>query len=132
MPLTSRDLDEIRRIVREELARALGPSAPQSVVADATTELDAVGDQLHRRALESWDKLRSGSAERKARSIPDGPFVDRYDAARLLGVTESTITSYIGSGKLTRRLVKGRLQVSRAEIDQLRATRPQRRRSRPE
>lgn len=131
MPLTGRDLDDIRRIVREELARALAPAAPTTTTTTSGKDEDEVSDaesvRLRQMAIA---RLRQNSAERAARPIPLGPFVDRYDAARLLGVTESTVTSYISSGRLTRNLVKGRIQVNRAEFDELLAARPERRRSR--
>lgn len=117
MPLTARDLEAIRTIVRDELARALAARDDRAVVANADAEFD--DNAMRQRVREDLAWLRRDAKERAARPIPNTPFVDRYDAARLLGVRMDTITNYTKRGLLTRHKVKGRLQISRAELDKL-------------
>jgi hypothetical protein len=87
MPLSRRDIEQIRRVVREEV------------------DTKRWRDQQHR------------SEERAAIPIPDSPFVDIYDARRLLNGTGVTANAWIRRGRLTRHDVDGRLGFSRAEID---------------
>ena len=67
MPLTARDLDEIRRIVREELARALGATEARVAEGNATGE-DAPVDperlRLRKLAEKNWAGLRAGTRGR--------------------------------------------------------------------
>jgi hypothetical protein len=127
MPLTSRDLEQIRRIVREEIERANRHAPPEhTAIANEPAQETAVAQDV--RAF--LERARREAAEREARPIPNTAFVDRYDAARLLGVTMDTITTYTKRGLLTRHMVKGKIQVSRSEIDTLLARGPRRSRRR--
>lgn len=117
--LTDDDLGRIRKIVREEVARALRRDQPTPA-----PQLDEKADAaLRERVRADIAEARRESAERAARPIPDGPFVDRYDAARLLDVMMDTVTAYARKGRLTKHKVKGKLLVSRSEVDAILATR---------
>jgi hypothetical protein len=59
------------------------------------------------------------AAERRARPIPDGPYLDSYDAARLANVMPTTVVGWVKAGKLTKKKVKGKLAIDRAELDAL-------------
>ena len=123
MPLTRTDFEQIRAIVREELAEALGREASSGTARALDGETEA-----HRAGRRAVKELIEASAERAARPIADGPFVDRYDASRLLGVSYATIRKWTKQGRVTRRLVRGCIEVSRAEIDAILAARPARKR----
>ncbi len=118
--LTASDLEQIRRIVREELARA--STAGQAD--DSITDGDLSDDYLSSRARRDIAEFHRRWDERAARPIPDGAFVDKYDASRLLGVRMDGVTRLTKAGSLTRHMVKGRIQVERAEIDAIIASRP--------
>ena len=114
MPLTSRDLEAIRAIVREEIARQHGEPDDDSSEA-ALEEAEQRGRAFMRRLMRE--------PVPPPKPIPDTPFIDRYDAARLLNVGLDTVRTYTKRGLLTKHKVKGRLQFSRAEIDKLLAER---------
>ena len=122
--LTRLDLEDIRRVVREELRHALEPRAGD---VGANNELGELAEEaVGRDVQELLKRLERETAERAARPIPNTPYVDRYDAARLLDVSYQTLREYTKRGLLTRRMVKGRIEVSRAEIDALLARRAKR------
>lgn len=122
MPLTRSDLERIRTIVKEEIRNAL--ASKRAEMPPTTNERET--SALRQQALDSIARMRREAAARAARPIPEGPFVDRYDAARLLGVTMDTVTSWVRSGRLSKHKANGKLQVMRSEIDLIVATRPKR------
>jgi hypothetical protein len=150
--LSRRDLEAIREIVREEVARAFSADRPRThpraqrdmneddQVTDARRlgRLHALASRpaiagedpeitAHRARMESEHRARVKRAEaRAAVTIPNGPFVDLYGARRLLAVTKVTANAWIRRGQLKRIKVDGRLQFSRAEIDAIIAEHKQR------
>lgn len=124
MSLTKNDLERLRLVIREEIARALSPQVRSAAGADSSTDDDeVVSAEMSKMATELLADIRRKWAEREARPIPNTPTVDVYDAARLLGISGGMVSSYVKRGLLTRTKVKGRLQVSRAEIDAMLASR---------
>ncbi len=111
MTLSSYDLARIRQIVRDELESALGR---RREVGQEDHDADKT---LPTEVREMIGDLRRKSAERAARPISDGPFVDGYDAARLAGVMPGTVVGWVRQGLLTKHKVKNRLQIDRAELD---------------
>jgi len=66
--------------------------------------------------------------QRAARQIPDTPFIDLYDARRLLNeATGITANAWIRRGRLKRYRIDGRLQISRAEVEAILAEHRRRR-----
>lgn len=142
MPLSQRDLDALRKIVREEVESAL---RNQCVEPDDFAADDIPPDHRDGIAREAWldvhawrspvpgehpaiterrefyEKRRKErerrAAARAAIPIPDTPFVEIYDARRLLKGTGATANAWIRRGRLKRVRIGGRLRVSRAEID---------------
>jgi predicted site-specific integrase-resolvase len=116
--LTHRDLDAIRSIVREEIKRALESSSKQERDEEEVKEFE---DLLAFMRSPEWkahhEELARKRAVRAALPIPDGPFVDIYDARRLLKPTRVTANAWIKRGRLKRLKVDGRIQISRSEID---------------
>ena len=120
MTLTRRDLDLIRQVVRSELERLghdVGPLRPSEQDDDEHED-----PEIAREAQQLIDKMRRTARERAARPMPQGA-LDRYDAARLAGVSMDTVGSWVRRGLLPGRKVKGRLEVDRAELEQFLATR---------
>lgn len=72
--------------------------------------------------------LQRKREERAARRIPRTPFVDVYDARRLLNdATGITANAWIRRGRLKRHRVDGRVRISRAEINAILAEHRRRR-----
>jgi hypothetical protein len=116
--LTQRDLQAIRAIVREEIEDALAAEkhkareADIDALPDEDVSVDNAGWRQH------YEELKRKRNERAARPIPNTPFVDIYDARRLLNeATRVTANAWIRRGRLTRHKIDGCLQFSRAEID---------------
>lgn len=127
MSLTASDLTAIRRVVREELEHALNRRRRgESVAADDERRVDVDDEEiaaLAAKTLAWFAEGRRAADARAALPIPDTPFVDCYDASRLLDVSEQTVRKYMTRGLLTRRIVNGRVEVSRVEIDAILSTR---------
>lgn len=123
MSLSRSDLDRIRAIVRDEIASAL---ARQDEVPPLQPQ-DSEPSELSQHVSAVLAEFRRKCAERAARPVPAGPFLDRYDAARLAGVSIDTISKWTHEGRLTKHKVKGRIQVARDELDAIVAVRRGRR-----
>ncbi len=138
MTLSARDLDNIRTIVQEEIERALrsaghergshdldaDESEPQSegarwrlAVSPARPGESPAVTALRKELQEEQARRDRRRKQREARPIPDTPFVDIFDARRLLQRTKITVNAWSRRGRLTRHKVEGRVQVSRVEID---------------
>lgn len=87
MPLSRRDLEQIRALVRDELQLALGDQYDGNEVNKGETNRDDGLSPRQRRIRAVFARMRRESKERTARPIPDSPFVDLYDAGRLLEAT---------------------------------------------
>jgi len=142
--LTRRDLEQIRAIIREEIDRRMQVCDEEPSVHDFERELTRAGRQGRvdflamqpavagedREVTEVRKELREQDPKRKARAaaraaspIPDGPFVDIYDARRLLAGTGATANAWIRRGRLKRTKVDGCVRISRADIDAIIAER---------
>lgn len=133
--LSADDLADIRAIVRAEIERALGRGErdPQAAISDdlendpasmaRLTILELRGDpelrdHPYRVALrKKWARQEAKRKERAARPIPDAPFIDLYDARRLLASTGITVNAWIRRGRLKRHRIDGKVRISRVEVE---------------
>jgi hypothetical protein len=128
MSLSRHDLNEIRRIVREELASAIsggvGSTKPMSlrstgVRASDEGDLGETGADLLIRMRARLDAREKELARKRRLPIPTGPFLDSFDAARFLALREVDVRSWVKKGKLTKRKVHGRVMYMREELERL-------------
>lgn len=121
--LTSRDLDQIRQIIREELAAAAIEVARAPAVGQDGDPVPPESGWAHEEALRIIADMGRKACERAARPIPDGPYLSSDDAARLADTDSDTIVAWVRAGKLTKLKDKGRLRINRTELEALIAVR---------
>lgn len=125
MPLSRRDLEQIRIVVREEFARL----SPQAAVEASLDDLEEDGRRFFMRELarQRITEMRHTEAERRAQPIPDTPYLSTYDGSRLSGIQPDTLRGMAKRGDIASRKVRGRLEINRTDLDAWRAKHPPRR-----
>lgn len=126
MPLSRADLDAIRWIVHEEVARALEEGNGQREPPDQREDCSETLKADHQ-TLALLRASRRGGRQSRALRAPEG-FVPAQDAATDLGVGYSTLLTLLKSGKLTRHKIRNRLYVERAELARFLEQHPPKRR----